>query len=174
MIRQQEKKSTKMNFLVRYLHKTGNHLCFCAQISPFYADRVEIDWKWNHSLWSRVRGSVLPACWQSTASIKARRGTNSGFRIRIKEEGDGSGGAGGQKDGNMEQNEYGETANRKERRSTPAGTGRDRRPRGDAEIKGELWQVAQRFSFSAESLSASAEPGHRGSTLGSFHSSGFN
>lgn len=139
-----------MNFLVSHLLKTGNYLCFRAQIRQFCLPAVEIDWKWNDSLWSCVHSSIHTTCWQSTASIKAWRGRNSAFRIRIKEEGDDSGRAGGQKEGEMKQNECREMT-RKERRETvlsrPAWTGREKRLWGEPEIKEDLETGRAAFCF---------------------------
>lgn len=106
----------KLEIICAFVHKLGN----------FLLPAVEIDWKWNDSLWSCVHSSIHPTCWQSTASIKAWRGRNSASRIRIKEEGDDSGRAGGQKEGEMKQNECREMtkeAGRETVLSRPARTG---------------------------------------------------
>lgn len=97
-----------------------------------------------------MHSSIHTTCWQSTASIKAWRGRNSAFRIRIKEEGDDSGRAGGQKEGEMKQNECREMT-RKERRETvlsrPAWTGREKRLWGEPEIKEDLETGRAAFCF---------------------------
>lgn len=92
---------SKLEIICAFVHKLGN----------FWTE-VEIDWIWNDFLWSCAHSSILPTCWQSTASIKAWRGRTSAFRIRIKEEGDDSGRA-GQKEGEMKQNECREMKKRK-------------------------------------------------------------
>lgn len=43
MTNQRETKGTKMNFLVSHLLKTGNYLCFRAQMRQFCLPAVEID-----------------------------------------------------------------------------------------------------------------------------------
>lgn len=109
----------------------------CTNSKSGYAIRVKTDSKYNDSLWLCVRSSIVPACWQSTASFKAWRGRKSGFRIRMKEEGGESGRAAGQKNGDMKQDECWEITKRRQWRSRPARTG-SKNHRGEAEIKEEL------------------------------------
>lgn len=105
--------------------QTQNYWRFCAQIGVRLSNQSR-----NRFQIYCLRSSIVPGCWQSAASIKAWRGRKSGFRIRMKEEGDESGRAAGQ-NGDIKQHECWEITKRTQSRSRPART----------ESKNHLWEA---------------------------------